>query len=30
MRTAMFASRYIPHALKLPALERAMRPRGRR
>ena len=30
MRTAMFASRYIPHALKLPALERAMRPRDRR
>jgi len=28
MRTAMFASRYIPHALKLPALERAMRPRA--
>jgi short-subunit dehydrogenase len=28
MRAAMLASRYIPHALKLPALERLMRPSG--
>jgi uncharacterized protein len=27
IRAAMVASRYIPHALKLPALERFMRPR---
>jgi short-subunit dehydrogenase len=30
MRTAMLAARYIPHAFKLPALERVMRPRGER
>jgi uncharacterized protein len=28
IRAAMLASRYIPHALKLPALERFMRPSG--
>ncbi len=28
MRVGMLASRYIPHALKLPALERFMRPSG--
>jgi hypothetical protein len=28
MRVSMLASRYIPHALKLPALERFMRPSG--
>ena len=27
MRAAMLASRYIPHALKLPVIERAMRKR---
>ena len=26
IRAAMLASRYIPHMLKLPALERFMRP----
>jgi uncharacterized protein len=30
MRGAMLASRYIPHALKLPVLERVMRPRDER
>jgi uncharacterized protein len=30
MRTAMLASRYLPHALKLPALERVMRPNKKR
>jgi uncharacterized protein len=30
VRAAMLASRYIPHALKLPALERFMRPSGDR
>ncbi len=29
MRVSMLASRYIPHALKLPALERFMRPGNR-
>lgn len=29
MRVSMLASRYIPHALKLPALERFMRPSGK-
>ncbi len=29
IRAAMLASRYIPHALKLPALERFMRPSAR-
>jgi len=29
MRVGMLASRYIPHALKLPALERFMRPSGK-
>jgi short-subunit dehydrogenase len=28
IRAAMLASRYIPHALKLPAMERFMRPSG--
>jgi uncharacterized protein len=28
MRVSMLASRYLPHALKLPALERFMRPSG--
>jgi short-subunit dehydrogenase len=28
IRAAMLASRYIPHALKLPAMERFMRPTG--
>jgi hypothetical protein len=28
IRAAMLASRYIPHAFKLPALERLMRPGG--
>jgi uncharacterized protein len=28
IRAAMLASRYVPHALKLPALERFMRPSG--
>jgi hypothetical protein len=27
MRAAMLASRYIPHAVKLPAIERVMRRR---
>jgi short-subunit dehydrogenase len=27
VRTAMLAARYVPHALKLPAVERLMRPR---
>jgi uncharacterized protein len=30
IRTAMLASRYLPHALKLPALERVMRPNKKR
>jgi short-subunit dehydrogenase len=30
MRVGMLASRYVPHALKLPALELAMRPRDAR
>jgi uncharacterized protein len=30
IRAAMLASRYIPHALKLPAMERFMRPPGDR
>jgi short-subunit dehydrogenase len=30
MRVSMLASRYIPHALKLPALERFMRPSGQK
>jgi hypothetical protein len=28
IRAAMLASRYLPHAVKLPVLERFMRPRG--
>jgi hypothetical protein len=28
IRAVMLAGRYLPHALKLPALERFMRPRG--
>ena len=28
MRVGMLAARYIPHAIKLPAIERFMRPSG--